>query len=30
MALQKLTYRTFESAPEWKTWFEEFKDKDKW
>jgi hypothetical protein len=30
MALQKLTFRSFESAPEWKAWYEENKDKKKW
>lgn len=30
MALQKLTFRSFESAPEWKAWYGEYKDKKKW
>jgi hypothetical protein len=30
MSLRKLTFRNFESAREWKTWYEEYKDKKKW
>ncbi len=30
VALQRLTFRTFESAPEWKKWFAENKNKKKW
>ena len=29
-ALNRLTLRSFESAPQWKTWFEVNKDKKKW
>jgi hypothetical protein len=29
-ALQRLTYRTFETAGEWKEWFDEYKKLDKW
>ena len=29
-ALHKLTFRNFESAPEWRKWYKENKKKKKW